>query len=1009
MPENILSYKQFWGKVFPEFKESGYFDDYLVRVFGKKITEIEDQANKEKTDLKKYRKKIEAFVGEDEKQQMRFFYFYEPIIAEYIDELNNKIESNRNLFGDKKSIVRGYIFRVSDKLCNIVMRTMVEEINEAKTKKLLKGNDSNERYEFYIHELLKKEEFRESIYKKYPELVRLLDSICCLSSEYIMSVIDDTVLVSEQLKKVFGKGGELGKVIDIRFSLGDSHCNGKSVVCVTFEKAKVFYKPRKCEVDLGFQELLNRLNKQQELKNNKIKLKTIKIVQAGHGAFVENIEYRECKSEQQIHGYFKKIGVLCCLMYFINARDLHFENIIACGPDPVMIDLESILSAETKKKDCEEDGAFHKALEYLLDSVQSLGILPNKIRFGNSEQSFNSGGIIYKENQVAPLKSMKLVDDGSDQIRLIREHGVIKGRENLPRYKGKVVDSTDYLDDLSWGFSLMYRFVLDNREVFIDWVKELFWNARVRIILRPTFFYGQLQSLSHHPCFMYSAIEREMVLARIGIYEPDAKLIRSEIGAMKKGDIPYYSVRFNETDLHDGYGTKLLAKMESSPWDHFRKKMNSVSAQEMEKQLELIRISFYSVTSNRFTTKIKFASGKKQEVPEEEYLATAKQIGDYLIDTAFTGVNNNGHIDAFWIHSTTAKLDSNDWSYGVSDLDFYNGNSGIALFLQNLWKVTGEQKYLDLSRAAIEPIVRVIEDGLHNYMQFVGGFFGIGSYIYILYKAFSIVKEERVRNALIKCMGVIDDSVDNTKESDLIGGTTGLLTVLLNIYEKIEDTELKKLAESKFQTVFSHIEKMLGMNDRTSRYSGFAHGVAGILPALYRLYLINGSKKVYGLFQKLLEHERIQFWDEKAEVWKTSDEKVGFSRAWCHGAPGILLALLLLKRAGYEDDRLNHEIQCCIENTKKECIGYNIVYCHGDIGNLDILNFAARVLNDHELEKKCKKTYDVLFGKYIQHGWNKDDMEYSKCKGIMLGISGIGYSVLRTIRREETDDFLWLE
>ena len=73
MPENILSYKQFWGKVFPEFKESGYFDDYLVRVFGKKITEIEDQANKEKTDLKKYRKKIEAFVGEDEKQQMRFF------------------------------------------------------------------------------------------------------------------------------------------------------------------------------------------------------------------------------------------------------------------------------------------------------------------------------------------------------------------------------------------------------------------------------------------------------------------------------------------------------------------------------------------------------------------------------------------------------------------------------------------------------------------------------------------------------------------------------------------------------------------------------------------------------------------------------------------------------------------------------------------------------------------------------------------------------------------------
>lgn len=1008
MSENAMSYKQFWGNVFPEFEGDEKLDDYLIKVFGKRIGEIETQAKNETNDLKKYRKTLDAFISKDEMHRMRFFFFYEPIVAEYVDVLKDKL-NGCSVIKENTGFVRGYIFRVSDRLCNIVIRTMIEEISEAKNRHLLKGNDSNERYQFFIHEMLREDEYREKIYKKYPELVRLLDTTCKLSSDYLASVIDEVALVYEQLNKAFGKGEELGKITDVRFSLGDAHCDGKSVACVVFENTKVYYKPRECDVDLGFQELLTRLNMQKEFEDNK--LKTIKIVKAKHGSFIENIVYRGCETEHQIHEYFRKMGILCCLMYLINARDLHFENIIACGSDPVMIDLESILSAEPKSREFDKEGAYHKAVEYLLDSVQSIGILPNKIRFGDSDSSFNTGGIIYRENQVAPLKSVKLVNDGTDSVYLTREYGTIKGKENLPTYNGKVVDSIDYLDDLSQGFSLMYRFILNKKEMFIAWVEELFGNARMRIILRPTYYYGQLQSISQHPYFMFSTIEREMVLSRIGIYETEPRLIRSEIRAMKRGDIPYYSMKFDEIDLYDGYGVKMPAKMVSSPKAHFRKKMSSVSEAELEKQLELIRISFYSVSSNRFNTKIKFgaALSKQSAVCEGEYLEVAKQIGDYLIDTAFTGVSNAGQKDAFWIHSTTDKLDSNDWSYGVSDLDFYNGNSGIALFLQNLWKITREQKYIDISRAAIEPIIRVIEDGTYNCTQFVGGYVGIGSYIYILYKAFSISKEDRVRNALTKCMEVIEGCVINTKETDLIGGTTGLLTILLTVYQNTEDQDLKRVIESKFPVVYTHIEKILGQKDRTSCYSGYAHGVAAVLPALYRLYLINGEKKVYRSFVKLLEHEREHFWNDEAKVWKTSDEKEGFSKAWCHGAPGILLAWLLLKREGYTDERLNYEIEWCIENVKKECIGYNIVYCHGDIGNLDILRFASLVLKDEKLESDCQKTYQMLFKKHIQHGWNKEDAEYSKCKGMMLGISGIGYSILRAIKREETDDFLWLE
>ena len=87
-----------------------------------------------------------------------------------------------------------------------------------------------------------------------------------------------------------------------------------------------------------------------------------------------------------------------------------------------------------------------------------------------------------------------------------------------------------------------------------------------------------------------------------------------------------------------------------------------------------------------------------------------------------------------WFESSPDRLDVDDWTYSVASFDLYNGTSGIGLFLLNMWKATGEIKYLNKSRETLEPIIRFIKNGTYNYTELLGAYNGIGSYLYFLSK-----------------------------------------------------------------------------------------------------------------------------------------------------------------------------------------------------------------------------------------------------------------------------------
>ncbi|ADL53889.1 type 2 lanthipeptide synthetase LanM family protein [Clostridium cellulovorans] len=1005
MEDMISYYEKCWMKLYPEMKSIEELNTYLKKVFGKSLKEKLQNERVEKVSVKEYNRNLKMFLDDNMLENMRFSRFYGPIMVEYIENLPKYIEKTM-IVKNIKLFMESMILQLSDLMCSIAFRTMVFEINNAKNKNLLKGESPEERYKYFNNELLDDYQYRKSLYSEYCFLVETLDECAKNFVKYIEEILVNTSKNMCRIQSDVNSNIELGKLINIEFALGDTHCRGKSVAKLIFENTIIYYKPRNSIIDNKFQSVLNLINEKGILSGRKYRVMNI------HGTsecgWFENIKYEECRSIDNVHDYYLKIGGLIGILYFFNATDFHHENIIACAENPMLIDLESIFSVEMKSKVFDENSAYNNAIEYLKSSVQSIGILPNKLHIGDLDDKYETGGIVYKEKQVAPIKSLKVVNDASDGIRTELVNSIIEGNLNAPKYNGNIINPKEYVEDIKEGFRLVYKWILGNKKEFIEFVETSFSETKIRIILKPTFMYAQINSIAKHPNFMSSEDENELINARIGIYADNIDIIKSEIRSLKRYEIPYFSALFNEEKLFDEDENVLESRLIISPQLLFRNKVCKATEIDLNNQIDFISISFLSKNPEELRTGIHYVEDAVEIINTDSYLNVAKEIGDYLYSIAIIGENQHGKSDATWIGSAVSKIDVNDWTYSVSDLDLYNGNSGIALFLLNLWKVTKDKKYLDLAIQAAELIISIIKNKTFNHSTLIGGFNGIGSYIYIISKLVVNTNDEYFYSTLIESIDLLEERIEAASEMDLVAGASGMLAVLLNVYSEIDDKLIKEKVKPLLYMLFYKIQENVKSGGKLIRYSGFGHGIAGCIPYLYKLYLIDENREVYQLFSELLSYERDHFYSKEEKDWVMSDDEVNYSKAWCHGAPGILLEKIILKELGYEDEYLDQEIKVALNNIKKKCIGNNIVYCHGDIGNLDIIQYAAKISKDEKMIKECSNTYDKLFQLHIKNNWNSEASAYSKCKGIMVGVSGIGLSLLRMINKYDIDDFLWL-
>jgi lantibiotic modifying enzyme len=186
--------------------------------------------------------------------------------------------------------------------------------------------------------------------------------------------------------------------------------------------------------------------------------------------------------------------------------------------------------------------------------------------------------------------------------------------------------------------------------------------------------------------------------------------------------------------------------------------------------------------------------------------------------------------------------------------------------------------------------------------------------------------------------------------------------------------------------------------------TGVSHGAAGIAWALLELFALSGEERFRSAALAGIEYERSLFSSEAGNWLDLREASASGSRpgalgdgcmtAWCHGAPGIGLARLL--SLPWMDDATSRcEIDVALESTLAHGFGGGHCLCHGDLGNLDVLLEASCRLGDARWRSEVDRCAGMTLKSIERNGWLCGNPVEVESPGLMTGLAGIGYGLLR--------------
>jgi lantibiotic modifying enzyme len=185
--------------------------------------------------------------------------------------------------------------------------------------------------------------------------------------------------------------------------------------------------------------------------------------------------------------------------------------------------------------------------------------------------------------------------------------------------------------------------------------------------------------------------------------------------------------------------------------------------------------------------------------------------------------------------------------------------------------------------------------------------------------------------------------------------------------------------------------------------TGFSHGAAGIALALLRLSAATQDHRFRTAALAAIAYERSVF-SPRAQNWpdlRTASRHTGrddigatFATLWCHGAAGIGLARLAC-REFLDDPFVDAEIDIAVQTTCRDGFGGGHSLCHGALGNLELLLAAGQRPDSSALKARTEEVASTVLDEADHGGWRCGNRAAAETPGLMTGLAGIGYQLLR--------------
>lgn len=749
----------------------------------------------------------------------------------------------------------------------------------------------------------------------------------------------------------FAIDGEITAIVPLA---DDVHAGGQVPVRVSFESGSVIYKPRPIDAGVTLYTVLNRLD--SHLSTPEITAPTY--LSRDEYGWMETIDYREPSDTAAVEEYYERVGMLLCVAYVLDLPDCQFENLIASGDQPTIIDAETIfhpyLDPVATAYTTEVDAATS-------DSILRTGLFPWAVGdIGDADNDLKKPllaagiGSSSETTEVSEISKPTVTAVNTDVMTIQGESPTVDRTTNTLSKDGTDQPPEENIDTIVDGFRRTYNTICELHEdgrfcsEIID--PELIAGVENRLVFRSTDIYYSILRLSVARDPLRDggrlSVEFERLAARFfndriesdrywGLYDAERRSLRQR-------DVPRFTSQPDGTTLyHEGTSTGLEADL--SGYERCQKRLDAMDSADRQNQTWLIRRCINPSFPARETP----TPTSGDPLTDERLQDEAIKYGDWAVDGAI-----ETEVGRRWVSLIGGELPQ--ICVSPADNTLYDGRAGIGLAVAALYDRTGHDRFRE---AAIEALDLVAQDQGESPTEF-GGIKGTGSIVYTLSVAGELLDRPRYRD----CAGeyaraITTEQLADEQPFDLIDGTAGMLLALLAHYERYGGSEIRERAIDCGEQLLEGRVSVDGHRVWTTSggdpVPGIAHGVSGIAYALARLAKVVGDDRYARAAQEALAYESTLYVPEQSNYLIPSESgNDRFQDQWCYGRAGCALARLGIGTQ-LGDDGLIADANELLSATVGAAFDQYDQLCCGNLGRSVALLEAARRTDRDEADARA--------------------------------------------------------
>lgn len=756
---------------------------------------------------------------------------------------------------------------------------------------------------------------------------------------------------------------------------GDTHAGGRSVSVVGYDHGgRVVYKPRPVDAEAAYADLARHWNERAGTRLGSVRV----LARDGYG-------YAEFATvDPDVEPDLTAIGELAAVLYSLNARDMHFENILATREGPVPVDLETLLHPQRHKARglVETDLSAYRKMD---TSVFAMGVLPMIMaradRDGYVDVGFMGGG---EARGSGPFKRFTVEHPFRAEVRVRWDRSVApepQRREELPetahaRTRAAITEMVD-------GFTRSYQQIADDREAFFAAVVERFGTARLRYVHNATVQYEQaLRTLTG----AQAGAEKELassLLKRIAIASrgADHRLVASECEQMWTTDVPYFLVRADEQHLTEAHDDTPVADLGRSPLTQLRAKIDRLGERDLAQQVNLIRIALSAKLPDphgMYDSAEVFGRAPARRTERGALRDAAVRLATSIADEKVE--DRYPHLPHTWIGPVASSDSERPWPPGVLGYDLYTGRTGPALALVAAGAALGDDALVRAGRAVFDPVAQIIAADSYESRSLaaagVGAYNGFAGATWGLWQAGRLTGDAALQDAAGAAHGLLPHGDVADGWFDIVSGGVGRWLVLGD--GSGPATPAPQLVAALDHALASDLPGRL-------EASGFAHGVSGLLFFAARAHAVTGLPAARALVERCHAQLLAGFGATGFPLRTNRRGVENHTDSWCNGSAGTIVALAEAVRAGVLPDEA---LDAPLEGLRASRVATSLTLCHGALGLHDALaqvgGTAAATAEELRLDLEGLVTPALVDERLA------DQMiRYNQGPGLMTGRSGV--------------------